>query len=103
MQVKVTDTIALPHRDDVDGPLPNAVEPSDHIMIGAVLQLKTKDEIAQEAEVEAEAEAEDEDEDEDSSDHNNSDGDDDDDNEEVKPARVTRRTPRSKSPARRRS
>jgi len=29
----------LPHRDDVKGPLPNADEPSDHIMISAILEL----------------------------------------------------------------
>jgi len=29
----------LPHRDNVQGPLPNAEEPSDHIMLGASFHL----------------------------------------------------------------
>lgn len=35
----VVDVMRLPHRDNVEGPLPAAAEPSDHIMIGATLRL----------------------------------------------------------------
>lgn len=37
--VDVVDIVRLPHRDAVVGPFPDAVEPSDHILIGATLRL----------------------------------------------------------------
>lgn len=35
----VTSVEPLPNRDEVEGPLPNAEEPSDHILIAAELAL----------------------------------------------------------------
>lgn len=37
--VDVVDVIRLPHRDAVQGPFPDASEPSDHVMIGATLRI----------------------------------------------------------------
>lgn len=37
--VDIVDVIRLPKRDSMQGPLPDAAEPSDHIMIGATLRL----------------------------------------------------------------
>ena len=37
--LRVTEVLELPHRKDVDGPLPNEEEPSDHIMLGATFEL----------------------------------------------------------------
>lgn len=37
--VDVVDVIRLPKRDAVQGPFPDATEPSDHVMIGATLRL----------------------------------------------------------------
>mmetsp|Transcript_3150 Transcript_3150/g.10914 ORF Transcript_3150/g.10914 Transcript_3150/m.10914 type:complete len:345 (-) Transcript_3150:181-1215(-) len=37
--LKAKDVVAVPHRDDVEGPLPNKEEPSDHIMVGATFEL----------------------------------------------------------------
>lgn len=37
--VDIVDVIRLPKRDSFEGPLPDADEPSDHIMIGATLRL----------------------------------------------------------------
>lgn len=37
--VDVVDVMRLPHRDAVQGPFPDASEPSDHVMIGATLRL----------------------------------------------------------------
>lgn len=39
--IEVTSVHELPHRDDSNGPFPNAEEPSDHIMIAADLQIKS--------------------------------------------------------------
>ena len=35
----VQDVLPLPHRDEVQGPLPNEAEPSDHVLISAELSL----------------------------------------------------------------
>lgn len=37
--VDIVDVIRLPKRDAMEGPLPDASEPSDHVMIGATLRL----------------------------------------------------------------
>lgn len=37
--VEIVDVIRLPKRDAMQGPLPDATEPSDHVMIGATLRL----------------------------------------------------------------
>lgn len=36
---RVSEVLALPDRSEVEGPLPNADEPSDHIMIASTLEL----------------------------------------------------------------
>lgn len=38
--VDVVDVMRLPHREAVQGPYPDASEPSDHVMIGATLRLQ---------------------------------------------------------------
>lgn len=38
--VDIVDVIRLPHRQAVQGPFPDASEPSDHVMIGATLRLQ---------------------------------------------------------------
>jgi 2',5'-phosphodiesterase len=38
-QIHVTDVLSLPHRNDIEGPLPNEQEPSDHLMIAANLDI----------------------------------------------------------------
>jgi 2',5'-phosphodiesterase len=37
--IQVMDVVALPHRDVAGGPFPNAVEPSDHILMAAQLEI----------------------------------------------------------------
>lgn len=37
--VRVRNVLPLPHRDNVEGPFPNAEEPSDHVLIAADLEL----------------------------------------------------------------
>ena len=37
--VTVKETMPLPDRKEVGGPLPNAAEPSDHIMIGGTFEI----------------------------------------------------------------
>lgn len=39
-EVDVVDVMRLPHRSVVQGPFPDASEPSDHVMIGATLRLQ---------------------------------------------------------------
>ncbi len=39
-QWDVVEVEALSHRDSVAGPLPNAEEPSDHILLSATFQLR---------------------------------------------------------------
>lgn len=39
-KLKVVDVLKLPDRNNIQGPLPNATEPSDHLMIGAVFQFQ---------------------------------------------------------------
>lgn len=39
VDVDLVDVIRLPHRNEVQGPLPDRAEPSDHIMIGATVRL----------------------------------------------------------------
>lgn len=40
-QLSVCDVPELPHRDGVEGPLPSASEPSDHILVAARLEVPT--------------------------------------------------------------
>ncbi len=35
----IRDTLCLPHRDQIEGPLPNKEEPSDHLLLSAVVSL----------------------------------------------------------------
>ncbi|KNC78143.1 hypothetical protein SARC_09413 [Sphaeroforma arctica JP610] len=37
--IEAESVVKLPHRDAVEGPLPNGEEPSDHILIGAKLNI----------------------------------------------------------------
>lgn len=39
LDLDVVDVLRLPNRDAVQGPFPDATEPSDHVMIGATLRL----------------------------------------------------------------
>ena len=40
---RVSEVLALPGRSDVQGPFPNASEPSDHIMVASTLELILED------------------------------------------------------------
>ena len=40
--IRVREIVELPHRSEAAGPFPNAIEPSDHILIAADLDIETK-------------------------------------------------------------